>query len=198
MLSVGNVTEVWIPDDECEAARDLVRALEDATEEVKCTKQLLSKFLLRHGLIFNEYSPTGQRKKDWTLAYWRWIKEINFKEKADQETFEYYIDRVKASLEEKKRLEDLVKEPACLPRWKKRIDSIRCNKGIDIISAANLVFEADDFRRFKNARAFASWLGLTPSEYSSGESVINQSGKQASKTYTYRVFLALSLCFSIR
>lgn len=192
MLSVGNITEVWIPDDECEAARDLVRALEDATEEVKRSKQLLSKFLLRHGLIFNEYSPTGQRKKNWTLAYWRWIKEIHFKEKTDQKTLEYYIDRVKASLEEKKRLEDLVKELACLPRWKKRVDSIRCIKGIDIISAANLVFEADEFSRFKNARAFASWLGLTPSEYSSGESVIRGGITKAGNKHLRRILVESS------
>lgn len=192
MLSVGNVTEVWVPDDECEAARDLVRALEDATEEAKRSKQLLSKFLLRHGLVFDECTPAGQRKRNWTLAYWRWVKEIHFREKADQETFEYYIDRVKASLEEKKRLEGLVKELACLPRWKKRIDSIRCIKGIDVVSAASLVFEADEFGRFKNARAFASWLGLTPSEYSSGESVVRGGITKAGNKHLRRLLVESS------
>ena len=113
-------------------------------------------------------------------------------EKTDQKTFEYYIDRVKASLEEKKRLEDLVKELACLPRWKKRVDSIRCIKGIDIISAANLVFEADEFSRFKNARAFASWLGLTPSEYSSGESVIRGGITKAGNKHLRRILVESS------
>ena len=74
MLSVGNVVEVWVPDDECEAARDLARALEDAREEVARSKQLLSKFLLRHGLVFDERTPSGQRKGNWTGAYWAWIK----------------------------------------------------------------------------------------------------------------------------
>lgn len=62
MLAVGNIVEVWIPDDECEAARDLARALEDAREEVARSKQLLSKFLLRHGYVFDERTPTGRRK----------------------------------------------------------------------------------------------------------------------------------------
>ena len=57
MLSVGNVVEVWVPDDECEAARDLTRALEDARDDLSRSKQRLSKFLLRHGLAFDERTP---------------------------------------------------------------------------------------------------------------------------------------------
>ena len=60
MLSAGNVVEVWVPDDECEAARDPTRALEDARDDLKRSKQRLSKFLLRHGLVFDEKTPSGQ------------------------------------------------------------------------------------------------------------------------------------------
>lgn len=59
MLSVGNVVEVWVPDDECEAARDLTRALEDARDDLSRSKQRLSKFLLRHGLVFDERTPSS-------------------------------------------------------------------------------------------------------------------------------------------
>lgn len=170
MLSVGNVVEVWVPDDECEAARDLARALEDAREEVVRSKQLMSKFLLRHGHVFDEPTPTGRRKKNWTAAYWAWAKSISFAEKADGEAFEYYIDRVKTACEEKARLEKLVAAEASKPRWKKRVDSLRCLKGVDVATAADLVFEAGEFSRFKNARSFAAWIGLVPSERSSGES----------------------------
>jgi len=171
MLSVGNVVEVWVPDDECEAARDLTRALEDAREEVARSKQLLSKFLLRHGLIFDELTPAGQRKGNWTAAHWAWIKRVEFKEKADREVLAYYMDRVRAACEEKSRLEKLVEEEARKPRWKTRVDSLRCLKGVDVMTAADLVFEADEFSRFKNARSFAAWIGLVPSEHSSGEGV---------------------------
>lgn len=171
MLSVGNVVEVWVPDDECEAARDLVRALEDAREEVARSKQMLSKFLLRHGHVFDEKTPAGQRKRNWTAAHWNWIKAIEFSEEADRDVLAYYIDRVKSSLEEKSRLERLVDAEASKARWKRRVDSVRCLKGIDTMSAADLVFEAGEFSRFKSARSFAAWIGLTPSENSSGESV---------------------------
>ena len=76
MLSVGNVVEVWVPDDECEAARDLTRALEDARDDLSRSKQRLSKFLLRHGLVFDERTPTGRRKGNWTRAHWSWIESI--------------------------------------------------------------------------------------------------------------------------
>ena len=82
MLSVGNVVEVWVPDDGCEAARDLVRALADARDEVQRSKQMLSKFLLRHGLVFDEVNARGQRKKNWTADHWAWIHGIRFAEKA--------------------------------------------------------------------------------------------------------------------
>ena len=81
MLSVGNVVEVWVPDDECEAARDLTRALDDAREDLKRCKQRLSKFLLRHGLVFSETNAKGQRKKNWTAAHWAWIRSISFPDK---------------------------------------------------------------------------------------------------------------------
>ena len=123
MLSVGNVVEVCVPDDECEAARDLVRALDDAREDLKRCKQRLSKFLLRHGYAFSETTPTGRRKGNWTAAHWAWIKSISFPEKADNDVLAYYVDAVRQATENKKRLEKLVEAEASKPRWKKRVDS---------------------------------------------------------------------------
>ena len=82
----------------------------------------------------------------------------------------YYVDAVRRAAEEKARLEGLVEAEARKPRWRKRVDSLRCLKGVDTASAADLVFEAGEFSRFRNARSFAAWVGLTPSEHSSGES----------------------------
>ncbi|HJI51115.1 MAG TPA: IS110 family transposase [Coriobacteriaceae bacterium] len=170
MLSVGNVVEVWVPDDECEAARDLTRALEDARDDLSRSKQRLSKFLLRHGLAFDERTPTGRRKGNWTRAHWSWIESIRFAEGADNDVLAYYVDAVRRAAEDKARLEGLVEAEARKPRWRRRVDSLRCLKGVDTASAADLVFEAGEFSRFGNARSFAAWVGLTPSEHSSGES----------------------------
>lgn len=111
MLSVGNVVEVWVPDDECEAARDLTRALEDARDDLSRSKQRLSKFLLRHGLVFDERTPTGRRKGNWTRAHWSWIESIRFAERADNDVLAYYVDAVRRAAEEKARLEGCSSRP---------------------------------------------------------------------------------------
>ncbi len=189
MLSVGNIVEVWVPDDECEAARDLARALDDAREDLRRQKQRLSKFLLRHGLVFDERTPSGQRKGNWTGAYWIWIKGISFGEKADNDTLAFYVDAVRQAEEDKRRLEKLVADEASRPRWKKRVDSLRCLKGIDVMTAADIVFEAGEFSRFKSARSFAAWLGLTPSEHSSGESARQGGITKAGNKHLRRVLV---------
>ena len=92
-------------------------------------------------------------------------------------------------MEDKARLERLVEAEASKPRWKKRVDSVRCLKGIDVTSAADLVFEAGEFSRFKNARSFAAWIGLTPSEHSSGESVRQGGITKAGNKHLRRVLV---------
>lgn len=171
MLSAGNVAEVWAPDDECEAARDPTRALEDARDDLERSKQRLSKLPLRHGLVFDEKAPSGRRKKNRTQAYRSWARSTSLAERADNEVLPCCIDDARQAAESKARLEGLVKAEAGRPGWKRRVDSLCRLKGIDAMTAADLVFEAGESSRFKNARSFAAWVGPTPSEHSSGESV---------------------------
>ena len=164
-------------------------ALDDAREDLKRRKQRLSKFLMRHGYAFSETTPTGRRKGNWTAAHWAWIRSIEFPEKADDDVLAYYIDATRQAMEDKKRLEKLVEAEASKPRWKKRVDSLRCLKGVDAMTAADIVFEAGEFSRFKNARSFAAWLGLTPSEHSSGESVRQGGITKAGNKHLRRVLV---------
>ena len=92
-------------------------------------------------------------------------------------------------MEDKKRLERLVEAEASKPRWKKRVDSLRCLKGVDTMTAADIVFEAGEFSRFKSARSFAAWLGTTPSEHSSGESVRQGGITKAGNKHLRRVLV---------
>ena len=110
-------------------------------------------------------------------------------EKADDDVLAYYIDATRQAMEDKKRLEKLVEAEASKPRWKKRVDSLRCLKGVDAMAAADIVFEAGEFSRFKNARSFAAWLGLTPSEHSSGESVRQGGITKAGNKHLRRVLV---------
>ena len=75
-LAMHEVREVHVPDEECEAARDLSRALADARDEVVAAKQRLSKFLLRHGHCYPNRTPDGRPLAAWPAAHWAWIKGV--------------------------------------------------------------------------------------------------------------------------
>ena len=169
-LALGTITEVHVPDPECEAGHDISRALADSRDDVVACKQRLSKMLLRYGYVYDEVNARGQRKNTWTKAHWTWIESIELAEKAAQEALDYYIDRCKRAIEEKRELEEKVKAHAEEARWKPEVDALKCLKGIDAVTAFALVVEVDGFSRFRNASAFASWLGLVPSENSSADS----------------------------
>jgi transposase len=171
LLASHNITEVFIPDTESEAARDVTRALADVRDDITRAKQRLSKFLLRRGYIFDELNDRGQRKNNWTRAHWRWIGNIEFSEDADRETLAYYIKCVRQAEIHKAHLEKLIASYAKRPRWKERVDALRLIKGIETVTAFSLTAEASLFSRFDRASEFAAWTGLVPSEHSSGECI---------------------------
>ena len=168
-LALGTVSEVHVPDPGCEAAHDISRALADARDGVTAPKQRLSKFLLRNGHVWNETNALGRRKGTWTRDHWRWIGSIRMAEPAAQETLDYYIDRCKRAIEDKRGLESKVRAHADEARWKPTVDALSCLKGVDVVTAFALAVETDGFSRLRSASAYASWLGLVPSEHSSGE-----------------------------
>lgn len=169
LLATRNVVEVWVPDERTEAARDLSRALADARDDLQRAKQRMSKFLLRHGHVFDETTPTGRRRGNWTRAYWRWADAIGFDEPDDAAAYEHYRDCVRRCQEARDGLARKVAESAGRPEWRPVVDSLRCVKGIDVETALLLACEAGDFSRFPTAPSFASRCGLAPSEHSSGE-----------------------------
>ena len=169
LLACRNVVEAWVPDERTEAARDLSRALEDARDDLQRARQRMSKFLLRHGLVFDEATPTGRRRSNWTEAYWRWARSIEFDEADDAAAYERYTDAVDRCGEAKRELERRVVEAASRPEWAPTVDALCPVKGVDVATAFLLAAEAGDFSRFPSAPSFAAWCGLAPSERSSGE-----------------------------
>ena len=169
-LALGVVTEVHVPDAECEGARDLARALADARDDAVRAKQRLSKFLLRHGLVYDERNAAGQRRNRWTGDFWAWVGRIDLGDAAAMATLDHYCERVREADAAKAALEAKVKSLAQQPRWKPTCDALKCLKGIDAVTAASIACEADGFARFATASGFAAWVGLVPSEHSSGES----------------------------
>lgn len=163
-LRSGDLTEVTIPEEQTEAMRDLERAREDAMQSLQRVRQQLDKFLLRHGRQY-----TSGRKK-WTLKHHQWLKEQVFSEESQRRTLDSYLRRIEQNEEELKQVtqdvEELVETWALAPLVK----SLQAMRGVGLISAVTLVAEIGDFDRFRHPRQLMAYLGLIPSERSSGQS----------------------------
>ena len=176
---------VPVPDAGVEAARDLSRALDDARENVQRARQRLSKFLLRRGYVFDERDSLGRRRCAWTAAWWSWVAKIKMPEPAAKAALDHYIEDVRHEESSKLKLEKLVAAEAARPRWAAVVAALRRIKGVDTVTAFCLAAEAGSFSRFRSAPAYAAWVGLVPSEHSSGEKVarggITKTGNAASR-----------------
>lgn len=170
LLATRNIVEVWVPPAEAESARDLSRALDDAREDLQRARQRLSKFLLRRGLVFDETDALGRRRSTWTRAHWRWIERARpAANTAAAGAFDHYVTCARCAESDKRALEGLVRAEAAADRWRGVVGALSCIKGIDVVTAFCLAAEAGCFSRFPTAGSYASWLGLVPSERSSGE-----------------------------
>ncbi len=157
------ITPVNIPTRTDESVRDYMRMCNDMKIDLRKQKQRLLQFLLRNGKKYD----IG--KKYWTGAHRTWLKNLQFEQVMHKEVLkEYYLAIVE--LEEKiERLQEKIEEIAAEDRYKERVSRLRCFKGIETLTALTFVCEIGDFRRFKKAESFMAYLGLVPSEYSSGE-----------------------------
>src|SRR6266480_3132388 len=162
LLAGGLLQAIHVPSRELEAARDLVRAREDARLDRMRDRHRLSKFCLRHGRTL----PTSS----WTVVRRKWLGEQRFEFAAQQQTFDTYVhtvDLVDARIEQ---LERAIRETAEQEPWRELVARLRCLRGIDTLTALALVAEiGDDFSRFRAAQEFMAFVGLVPSEHSSGE-----------------------------
>jgi transposase len=161
-LRNGDLTAVWVPDEEQEAIRDLTRAREDMKHLERQLKQKLSAFLLRHGKKY------GEGKSKWTQRYYRWLSEVKLESPVEQIVFEEYVDAVKqaemrvASMEEEMR--------NALTSWSLGpvVESLMALRGVNLLTAMSVMAELGDISRFDSPRELMSFVGLVPSEHSSG------------------------------
>ena len=160
-LRSGSIRPIAVPDIADEAARDLIRCREDVSEDLRRAKQRLLKFLLRHG---HNYSGGNH----WTVKHRAWMNKIAFVHEYEKTVYEEYRSQIHALEERLKRLSLKIEEVAESERYKEAVGKLRAFKGIDYIIALALVCEIGDFKRFGSAKAFMSYLGFVPREYSSG------------------------------
>jgi len=161
-LRSGSIKPISVPDEADEAVRDLLRCREDVNEDLRRTKQRLTKFLVRHGHIYSGESG------NWTQAHWRWMDKCPFKNEHERMVYEEYRSLINSVEERIVRHEKKIEEIAESPRYKESVSRLRVFKGIDYIIALSMICEIGDFHRFAGAKDFMSYLGLVPSESSSG------------------------------
>lgn len=162
LLRSGDLTPVYIPSVEDEAIRDLVRAREDALKDLKAAKVRLKAFLLRQDIRY-------EGRANWTAAHLRWLANVVCPTPAQQIVFQEYVRAVTEQTERLQRLE--VELATLVPswRWHPVVEAMQALRGIQFTAAVTLIAELGDLSRFDTPRQLMSYLGLVPSEHSSGE-----------------------------
>jgi transposase len=178
----GELTTIWIPDAAHEAMRDLVRARATAVRVLSKARQHLQGFLLRHDQIYR-----GARA--WTLAYRRWLTTVHFDHPAQQIVLQDYIHAVQDAEARRDRLTRQIE--ALLPSWSMApvAAALQAMRGVALVVAVTVVAEVGDFRRFANARQLMAYLGLVPSEHSSGSSTRRGGITKAGNSLARRVLI---------
>lgn len=159
----GNLVKVVVPDVRDEAMRDLARAREDALAARLRARLQLKALLLRHGRAYHG-------KCSWTQAHERHLAGIHFEHPAQQITFDEYRAAVKDADERVARLSAALLEQCEHWRMKAVVKALMCLRGLDVLAAIILIAELGDLNRFAHPRTLMKYLGLIPSEHSSGNS----------------------------
>ena len=160
LLRLGEVTAVRVPGPEEEAARDLVRAREDARGDLMRARHRLSKLLLRHGVV---YEGTA-----WTRAHDQWLRRQRFEGGPLAVVFDESYARMVDAKTRRDRLDEAIVELAASEPYVDVVERLICLRGVSTLTAFALTVELGDWRRFR-PESLGPFLGLTPSESSSGE-----------------------------
>ncbi|MGZ4430902.1 MAG: IS110 family RNA-guided transposase [Gaiellales bacterium] len=160
--AAGQLRSVLVPEPEYEALRDLVRCREDLRGDLMACRHRISKLLLRRGLIWEGCGRT------WTHAHVKWLSTIRFQDPIVEMVFAEHLAHHETLLARRDRLDSLLEARASQGPWAACVARLRCLRGVDTLTAAGLIAEIGDISAFEHPKLLASYLGLVPSEHSSG------------------------------
>lgn len=184
----GELTSVWVPDEEQEAMRDLTRGREDMKELERHTRQRLGGFLLRHGKIYRE-------KSKWTQSHFRWLEGIKFEIPVQQIVFQEYVDAIKQAQQRVAALEEEMRKAAEGWSMWPVVEALMALRGVNLITAVTVMAELGDISRFDSPRQLMAHLGLVPSEHSSGGTRKRGGITKAGNGHARRVLVESSWCY---
>lgn len=165
LLRAGELTAVWVPDRHHEAMRDLIRAREAAVMDLRSKRQQVSAFLLRQGLHYPD------NKKTWCKTHMSWLASQKLEHLEQRIAFEEMMLAIRQAQERLERLEQAIR--AAVPDWSlaEVVTALMAMRGIDLIAAATFLAEIGDLARFRTPHQLMAYLGLVPSEDSTGDTI---------------------------
>jgi transposase len=163
LLAAGELRFAHVPTIEQERFRDLVRAIEDARKDQMRARHRLSKFLLRRDLRF------PGKEDNWTQRHLRWLDSLRFADPASEATFVDYLVAVRAISQRRQALIETLEQLVPESPHAQTIAHLRCFRAVDTLTAAGLCAEVTDFARFHKPKQLWGFLGIVPSEHSSGD-----------------------------
>src|ERR1700726_4000398 len=164
LLRAGELTAVWVPDERHEAMRDLSRARLAVTKDLQGKRQQISSLMLRLGRIF-------PGKTTWGPAHMKWLMAQKLEHREQRIAFEELLEGIRQESERVERLEKAIRE--AVPEWSLAavVAALQARRGIDLIGAGGGPAENGDLSRFQNPRELMGYLGLVPTENSTGDKV---------------------------
>ena len=181
LLRLDEIVEVIVPDIEQEAARDLVRAREDVRGDLMRARHRVLKLLLRHGIIY-------AGGKTWTGAHEHWLHMQRFDAPARQLAFEDAVEAVLWTTRRRSRLDAAIEQMAANSSYTPLVRRLGCLRGISTLTGFGLAVEIGDWHRFSGS-SIGAFLGLVPTEDSSGESRSQGSITKAGNTHARRLLV---------
>jgi transposase len=181
-LRAGDLAAVYVPGVEDEAFRDLARVWVTAKDDLKQARQRLKSFLLSHGVRY-----TG--RADWGPAHRHWVSQYCFATEWQQLAFEEYRRTIEDRLAQCARLELLLREAVVTWRFYPAVLGLQAMRGVQFTTAVGMLAELGDLSRFEHPRQLMAWLGVTPSEHSSGERRRKGSITKAGNSYARKLLV---------
>jgi transposase len=190
-LRSGDLVAVTVPDATTEAMRDLERAREDAKNAERVVRHQLCKFLLRHGRIWG-----GATK--WTDTHLRWVRTQKFSCPVLQRVCDDALQAVDQAAQRVAQLTHDLSEQT--RNWSQRplVHALQALRGVQLVSAVVLAAEVGDYRRFASPRQLMAYLGLVPSEHSSGQSRRQGRITRTGNTHVRRILVEAAWSYRYR
>jgi transposase len=181
LLRLGEITPVAVPTVAQEAARDLVRAREDVRGDLMRARHRTSKLLLRQGIVWSGGTA-------WTGAHQDWLRRQRFEEPALAVAYDSALETVLLTADRRDRLDKTIAELAADPAWSPVVTRLQCLRGVSTLTAFGLAVEVGDWTRFTGS-SIGAFLGLVPTEHSSGGSRSQGSITKTGNTHARRLLV---------